>query len=84
MRHFPELSDLVASSLWKNDGSPRPVRLGFSEGRQGAFITFATALSFKCATRKGYKMPEEILLDILCALRLLLISTDLVDTLIRA
>ncbi|KAK0351601.1 hypothetical protein LTR94_024332, partial [Friedmanniomyces endolithicus] len=84
MRHFPELSDLVASSPRKNDGSPRPVRSGLSEGRRGAYITFATDLGFKCSTGKGHRMPREILPDIPCALRPPLISTDLVDTRIRA
>ncbi|KAK0302271.1 hypothetical protein LTR82_017932 [Friedmanniomyces endolithicus] len=84
MRHFPELSDLVASSPRKNDGSPRPVRSGLSEGRRGAFITFATDLGFKCSTGKGHRMPREILPDVPCALRPPLISTDLVDTPIRA
>ncbi|KAK0822579.1 hypothetical protein LTR73_009206, partial [Friedmanniomyces endolithicus] len=84
MRHFTELSDLVASSPRKNDGSPRPVRSGLSEGRRGAFITFATDLGFKCSTGKGRRMPREILPDVACALRPPLISTDLVDTPIRA
>ncbi|KAK1041582.1 hypothetical protein LTR74_018604, partial [Friedmanniomyces endolithicus] len=84
MRHIPELSDLVASSPRKNDGSPGPIRSGISEGRREAFITFATDLGFKCSTRNGHRMPGEILPDIPCALRPPPISTDLVDTPIRA
>ncbi|KAK1049077.1 hypothetical protein LTR74_017388 [Friedmanniomyces endolithicus] len=84
MRYFPELSGLMASSPRKNNGFPRPPRSGFSEDRRGAFITFATDLGFKCPTGKGHKMPGEILLDIPCAPRPPLISTDLVDTPIRA
>ncbi|KAK3616444.1 hypothetical protein LTR22_027063 [Elasticomyces elasticus] len=83
MRHFPELSDLAASSPRKDQGAPRPPRANARGDRRQAFIAFASSLGFRCFSEIGSK-PGETLPDVAVALNTPCTSTDLVDVPIRA
>ncbi|KAK5711013.1 hypothetical protein LTS12_027959, partial [Elasticomyces elasticus] len=83
MRHFPELSDLAASSPRKDKGAPRPPRSNARGDRRQAFIVFASSLGFRCFSEIGSK-PGETLPDVALALNTPCTSTDLVDVPIRA
>ncbi|KAK1049783.1 hypothetical protein LTR74_017229 [Friedmanniomyces endolithicus] len=84
MRHFPELSDLVASYPRKDNGSPRPPKAGYLKSRQRGFNVLASGLGFHCASMDIGSDNEEILPDLPIAPHNAPTSTDLLDVPLKA